>query len=88
MELVPSGVQNLMEAVIETINGLVTDVAGERGKRFFPFVATIFLFVLLQQLAGSAAGRRLHRRSGKHHMRGWARGERSSFRSSARHRRT
>jgi len=47
MTLVPSGLQNLVEAVIEAINGLVSDIAGTRGRRFFPFVATIFLFVLL-----------------------------------------
>ncbi len=56
MQLVPSGVQNLVEAVIETLNGLVTDVAGERGKRFFPFVATIFLFVLLNNWLGLLPG--------------------------------
>lgn len=47
MVLVPSGLQNLIEAVIEAINNMVGDIAGERGKRFFPIVATIFLFVLL-----------------------------------------
>ncbi len=47
MQLIPSGLQNLMEAVIETLNGLVSDIAAERGKRFFPIVATIFLYLIL-----------------------------------------
>lgn len=56
MELVPSGTQNLMEAIIEALNNLVTDVAGERGSRFFPYVATIFLFVLFANTLGLVPG--------------------------------
>jgi F-type H+-transporting ATPase subunit a len=50
MQLVPSGLQNVMELVIEALNGLVSDVAGAKGRRFFPFVATFFLFVLFSNL--------------------------------------
>lgn len=47
-ELVPSGVQNFLEAVIEGFYNLVVNVAGEKnGRRFFPVVATIFFFVLI-----------------------------------------
>jgi F-type H+-transporting ATPase subunit a len=46
-ELVPRGVQNLLEAIIETFYNLVVSIAGEKnGRRFFPAVATIFFFVL------------------------------------------
>jgi F-type H+-transporting ATPase subunit a len=48
MELVPKGLQNAMEMIIEAIYGLVEDVAGARlAPAFFPLVATIFLFVLV-----------------------------------------
>ncbi len=48
MNLVPRGLQNLAEAVIEMLMGFVEGVAGkENGRRFFPIVATIFLFVLM-----------------------------------------
>ena len=56
MQTIPSGLQNLMEAVIEAIHGLVSDMAGERGKRFFPFVATIFLYVVLSNWLGLIPG--------------------------------
>lgn len=56
MELIPSGLQNLVEALLETINGMVSDIAGERGKRFFPFVATLFVFVLLSNILGLLPG--------------------------------
>jgi F-type H+-transporting ATPase subunit a len=46
-ELVPRGVQNLLEAIIEGFYDLVVRIAGEKnGRRFFPAVATIFFFVL------------------------------------------
>jgi F-type H+-transporting ATPase subunit a len=46
--LVPSGVQNFMEAAMEGFYDLVTGIAGEKnGRRFYPFVATIFFFILI-----------------------------------------
>jgi F-type H+-transporting ATPase subunit a len=46
-ELVPRGVQNLLEAIIEAFYNLVVSIAGEKnGRRFFPVVATIFFFIL------------------------------------------
>jgi F-type H+-transporting ATPase subunit a len=46
-DTVPSGVQNFTEFVGETFYNLVTGIAGEeKGRRFFPVVATIFFMVL------------------------------------------
>ena len=56
MNLVPSGAQNLLETLIEAILGLCESVAGERGKKFFPIVATIFLFVIASNLLGLIPG--------------------------------
>jgi F-type H+-transporting ATPase subunit a len=47
-DLVPTGIQNGVEAVVEAFYNVVTNVAGEKnGRRFFPVVATIFFFVLI-----------------------------------------
>jgi F-type H+-transporting ATPase subunit a len=47
LKLVPKGLQNFAETVIETLLNFVEGVAGkENGRRFFPIVATIFLYVL------------------------------------------
>lgn len=47
MSLVPRGLQNFVEMVIEALANFVEGVAGkENGRRFFPVIATIFLFVL------------------------------------------
>ena len=56
MQEIPSGMQNLMEAIVEAIKGLVDDMAGERGKKFFPFVATIFLYVVFSNWLGLIPG--------------------------------
>ncbi len=46
--LVPSGLQNFVEAALEAFYNLVVNVAGEKnGRRFFPVVTTIFLFVVI-----------------------------------------
>ncbi len=53
MRLVPRGLQNLAEAVVETLLGFVEGVAGkENGRRFFPVIATIFLYVLMNAWMG------------------------------------
>ncbi len=53
MKLVPRGLQNLAETVLEMLLGFVEGVAGkENGRRFFPVIATIFLFVIMNAWMG------------------------------------
>lgn len=53
LELVPRGVQNVFEAVIEALWNLVVSTAGEKNaRRFFPVVATIFLYVAVSNWFG------------------------------------
>jgi F-type H+-transporting ATPase subunit a len=48
MSLVPRGIQNLFEAIVEAIYNLIVNTAGEKhARRFFPVVATIFLYVAI-----------------------------------------
>lgn len=56
MKLVPSGLQNFMEMVIEALYGLAESVAGDRARQFFPWAATIFLFVLISNWSGLIPG--------------------------------
>jgi F-type H+-transporting ATPase subunit a len=47
MRLVPRGLQNVMEAAVEMLINFVESIAGkENGRKFFPVVATIFIFVI------------------------------------------
>lgn len=48
MKLIPKGLQNIVETILETLLNLVEQVAGKKhARRFFPVVATIFLFVIM-----------------------------------------
>jgi F-type H+-transporting ATPase subunit a len=46
MQLVPTGIQNVAEALIEVLLGLAEQVAGSKARSFLPLVATLFLFIL------------------------------------------
>ncbi len=50
--LVPGRIQSLAESAYEFVLGLVTDQVGEEGRRFFPFVFTLFMFILFGNMLG------------------------------------
>lgn len=56
MELVPSGLQNAVEAIVEMFYNFVKGVAGERARVFFPLVATFFFFILISNWMGILPG--------------------------------
>lgn len=56
ISLIPSGVQNLFEIIIETGYNTVEDLAHSKAKVFFPFVMTFFLFILFGNLLGLFPG--------------------------------
>ena len=49
LSLVPRGLQNAVELIVESLLKFVESVTHDRGraKRFFPLIATIFIFVIL-----------------------------------------
>jgi F-type H+-transporting ATPase subunit a len=50
--IVPGRLQSLAEASYEFIENLVVSQVGHEGKRFFPFVFALFMFVLFGNLLG------------------------------------
>lgn len=52
----PTGFGNFMEFVVETLYGLVESVAGKNARKFFPWVATIFIIVILSNYSGLIPG--------------------------------
>lgn len=53
MSVVPGRLQSLFELVVEFLVGLVESVAGPaKGRRFFTIVASIFLFILVNNWLG------------------------------------
>jgi F-type H+-transporting ATPase subunit a len=54
--LIPTKLQSLAELLVEFIRGIILDTMGRIGMRFFPFVATLFLFILFCNLLGLIPG--------------------------------
>lgn len=50
--MIPGRLQSLGEASYEFIQGMVTEQIGREGKKYFPFVFAIFMFVLFGNLLG------------------------------------
>jgi len=50
--LVPGRLQSVAELGYEFIAGMVRDNVGSAGKKYFPFVLTLFIFILLCNLLG------------------------------------
>ena len=46
LSLVPSGLQNVIEWMIEAFYDLTENIGGHNAPKFFPWVMTIFLIVL------------------------------------------
>jgi len=41
VRLVPRGLQNFLEVVLEQVLGLIDDVIGHNGRRYLPLIATL-----------------------------------------------
>ena len=54
--MIPGGGQNLLEMLVEALDGLVRSVIGHEGRRFTPFLGTLFLYIWLMNLAGIVPG--------------------------------
>ena len=54
--IVPTRVQAAAEMAYEFVASTVRDTAGKEGMRFFPFVFSVFMFVLLSNLFGLIPG--------------------------------
>ncbi len=53
---IPGPFQNFLETVVEKLENFVTDILGDRGKKFVPFIGTLFLYILCQNLIGIVPG--------------------------------
>ncbi len=54
----PSGIQNIMEWIIESLYNMVHNVTQntKKSKHFFPFIATFFLFIIVNNYSGLIPG--------------------------------
>lgn len=56
MKRIPGKFQNFMELFIGAIEKMIADNMGERGKAFFPLIATLAFFILTSNLIGLIPG--------------------------------
>jgi len=56
LQVYPGRLQNVMEVIIEGLHSLLVDTMGEHGKKFFPLIATLGLFILTCNLIGIIPG--------------------------------
>jgi F-type H+-transporting ATPase subunit a len=49
---VPTGLQNVVEFAVETLQGFVDSSMGQHGKKYMNYVGTLFLFILLSNISG------------------------------------
>ena len=54
--LVPRGMQNFFEVVLEQFQQMIDDVIGPEGRRFLPLIATLGLFILVGNLLSLVPG--------------------------------
>jgi F-type H+-transporting ATPase subunit a len=54
--LIPGGMQNFVEWVVEGLSNLVTGVLGESGRKFIPFIGTLFVYIFCMNLFGLIPG--------------------------------
>jgi len=55
-KLVPGKLQSLAEMMVDFIRSMILDTMGKEGMRFFPLVATLFVFILFSNLIGLIPG--------------------------------
>lgn len=56
LEIIPGGLQNVMETIIGGFDSLINDTMGHHGRTYFPLIATIGLFILTSNLIGIIPG--------------------------------
>jgi F-type H+-transporting ATPase subunit a len=56
LSIVPGRFQNVMEVIIGGFDSLLTDTMGHEGRKFFPLIATLGLYILTSNLLGMIPG--------------------------------
>lgn len=55
-EMIPRKGQNVFEVIVGGIEDFMVDITGPEGRFFFPFIATLFLYILVSNLIGLIPG--------------------------------
>lgn len=56
IKIIPEKGQNFFEIIIENLENFMVEIAGPEGRFFFPFIATLFMYILCGNLLGLVPG--------------------------------
>jgi len=56
LEVLPGALQTVVESIIEAIDGAILAVAPEHGRQILPFIASLWLFLIIANLVGLIPG--------------------------------
>jgi F-type H+-transporting ATPase subunit a len=56
IQMIPRRGQNVIEVVIQSLENFMVEITGPEGKIFFPYIATIFFYILISNLIGLVPG--------------------------------
>jgi F-type H+-transporting ATPase subunit a len=56
VSILPGRFQNVMEVIVEGIDTFLTDTMGPEGRKFFPLIATLGIYILTSNLLGLIPG--------------------------------
>jgi F-type H+-transporting ATPase subunit a len=56
IQMIPRTGQNLLEVIIQTLEDFMIGITGPEGRAFFPYIATVFLYILVSNLLGLIPG--------------------------------
>jgi F-type H+-transporting ATPase subunit a len=56
LKLIPGKGQNFLEIVVGGLENFMVEITGPEGRAFFPFIATLFLYIFVSNLIGLIPG--------------------------------
>ena len=56
ISLVPTGAQNVFELIVGGLEDFMVEITGEEGRAFFPYICSVFLFIMTCNLVGLIPG--------------------------------
>ena len=56
LKLVPTRGQNFVEVILQSLENFMVEITGPEGRTFFPYIATVFLYILVSNLLGLIPG--------------------------------
>lgn len=56
IQMIPRRGQNVIEVVIQGLEDFMVEITGPEGRTFFPYIATLFFYILVSNLIGLIPG--------------------------------